>query len=118
MPMTVNTKLGNINVSENVIAVIAGISAMESYGIVGMAAKNAKDGFFELLKWDSLTRGIKVYTKDEMLIIDLHVILEYGVKISVVADNIIERVKFNVEKLTGQKVDEINVLVQGIRVGK
>ena len=67
---------------------------------------------------DSLTKGIKVYSKDNILAIDLHVILEYGVKISVVADNIIERVKFNVEKLTGQKVNQINVFVQGIRVGK
>ncbi|HEY4543868.1 MAG TPA: Asp23/Gls24 family envelope stress response protein [Tissierellaceae bacterium] len=118
MPTKVKTELGDINISENVIATIAGVSAMESYGIVGMAAKNATDGFFELLKWDSLTKGIKVYTKDNKLIIDLHVILEYGVKISVVADNIIDRVKFNVEKLTGQQVDKINVLVQGIRVGK
>ncbi len=118
MPTKVKTELGDINISENVIATIAGVSAMESYGIVGMAAKNATDGFFELLKWDSLTKGIKVYTKENKLIIDLHVILEYGVKISVVADNIIDRVKFNVEKLTGQQVDKINVLVQGIRVGK
>lgn len=70
------------------------------------------------MKWDFLTKGIKVYSKDNILTIDLHVILEYGVKISVVADNIIEKVKFNVEKLTGQKVDQINVIVQGIRVGK
>lgn len=118
MPAKTNTNLGKISIDDNVIATIAGVSAMESYGIVGMASKNATDGLFELLKWDYLTKGIKVYSKDNILTIDLHVILEYGVKISVVADNIIERVKFNVEKLTGQKVDQINVFVQGIRVGK
>ncbi len=118
MPAKTNTDLGTISIDDNVIATIAGVSAMESYGIVGMASKNATDGLFELLKWDSLTKGIKVYSKDNILAIDLHVILEYGVKISVVADNIIERVKFNVEKLTGQKVNQINVFVQGIRVGK
>ncbi len=118
MPAKTNTELGTISIDDNVIATIAGVSAMESYGIVGMASKNATDGLFELLKWDFLTKGIKVYSKDNMLTIDLHVILEYGVKISVVADNIIERVKFNIEKLTGHKVDQINVFVQGIRVGK
>ena len=118
MPAKTNTDLGTISIDDNVIATIAGVSAMESYGIVGMASKNATDGLFELLKWDSLTKGIKVYSKDNILAIDLHVILEYGVKISVVADNITERVKFNVEKLTGQKVNQINVFVQGIRVGK
>lgn len=118
MPTKKITDLGEIVISDNVIATIAGISAMESYGIVGMAAKNATDGLFELLKWDSLTKGIKVDTSNNKLTIDLHVILEYGIKISVVADNIIDKVKFNVEKFTGQKVDKINVLVQGIRVGK
>lgn len=118
MPAKTLTDLGTIVVDDSVIATIAGVSAMESYGIVGMASKNAADGFFELLKWENLTKGIKVYTKDDKLNIDLHVILEYGVKISVVAENIIERVKFNVEKLTGFNVDQINVHVQGIRVGK
>ena len=118
MPTKTITDLGAIVIDENVIATIAGVSAMESYGIVGMASKSAADGLFELLKWDHLTKGIKVTTKDNKLVIDLHVILVYGVKISVVAENIIERVKFNVENLTGYGVDKINVHVQGIRVGK
>ena len=118
MSAKTNTEYGVISIDDNVIATLAGISAMESYGIVGMASKNATDGLFELLKSDYLAKGIKVYTKDEKLTIDLHVILEYGVRISVVAENIIERVKFNIESLTGLKIDKINVHVQGIRVGK
>ncbi|MBU5426490.1 Asp23/Gls24 family envelope stress response protein [Tissierella pigra] len=118
MSAKTNTEYGVISIDDNVIATLAGISAMESYGIVGMASKNATDGLFELLKSDYLAKGIKVYTKDEKLTIDLHVILEYGVRISVVAENIIERVKFNIENLTGLKIDQINVHVQGIRVGK
>jgi uncharacterized alkaline shock family protein YloU len=118
MAAKINTELGVISIDENVIATIAGISAMECYGIVGMASKNATDGLFELLKSDYLTKGIKVYTKDNKLIIDLHVILEYGVKISVVAENIIDKVKFSVEKYTGIQVEHINVNVQGIRVEK
>jgi|SRR5699024_11153263 len=118
MPTNINTKLGKINIDDGVIATIAGVAAMESYGIVGMASKNATDGLFELLKWDHLTKGIKVYSKDNLISIDLHVILQYGVKISVVAENIIEKVKFNIENLTGHKVNDINVYVQGIRVQK
>lgn len=118
MSAKTSTDLGLISIDDNVIATLAGVSAMESYGIVGMASKNATDGLFELLKWDYLAKGIKVYSRDNVVTIDLHVILEYGVKISVVADNIIDRVKFSVEKLTGMKVDMINVYVQGIRVEK
>ncbi len=117
MPNRTNTKYGSINIDPSVIAKIAGISAMESYGIVGMASKNATDGLFELLKWDNLSRGIKVNIEDTEITIDLHVILEYGVRISVVAKNIIDRVKFNVEDLTGMKIENVNVHVEGIRVG-
>ena len=118
MPAKTNNEYGYINIEDNVIATIAGLSAMESYGIVGMASKNATDGFFELLKWDNLSKGVKVYTNGYEVEIDLHVILEYGMRISVVAENIIEKVKFNVENLTGLTVKKINVYVQGIRVEK
>ncbi len=118
MPAYLNNDNGNIDIDDNVIATIAGLSAMESYGIVGMASKNATDGFFDLLKWDNLSRGVKVYSNNNVITIDLHVILEYGMRISVVAENIIETVKFNLENQTGLKVDRVNVYVQGIRVEK
>ncbi len=89
---------------------------MESYGIVGMASKNAADGIFELLKFENLSKGIKVNTENNQINIELHVVLEYGVKISVVGQNIIERVKFNIENLTGLTIDNIEVLVEGIRL--
>ncbi|MCF6461031.1 Asp23/Gls24 family envelope stress response protein [Clostridium sp. Cult3] len=118
MPAKTNNEYGYINIEDSVIATIAGLSAMESYGIVGMASKSATDGFFQLLKWENLSKGIKVYTRDDEVEVDLHVILEYGVRISVVAENIIEKVKFNIENLTGLNVTKVNVYVQGIRVEK
>lgn len=118
MAAKIQNELGYISIDNNVIATIAGLSAMESYGIVGMASKNTTDGLFELLKWENLAKGIKVTTEENTALIDLYVILEYGVKISTVADNIIEKVKFNVENLTGLEVSRVNVFVQGIRVQK
>ncbi|MGI5950200.1 Asp23/Gls24 family envelope stress response protein [Peptoniphilus sp.] len=116
MPAIINRELGNIIIDDNVIANIVGISAMESYGIVGMASKNATDGIFELLRFENLSKGIKVNTEDNQINIELHVILEYGVKISTVCENIIERVKYNVEDLTGLTVDNIEISVEGIRL--
>ncbi len=118
MPAQSKNEYGIIDIDENVITTIAGLSAMESYGIVGMASKNATDGFFELLKWENLSRGIKVYTEGNSVTVELHVILEYGMKISVVAENIIDKVRFNVENLTGLNVKKVNIYVQGIRVEK
>ena len=60
MPAIINSELGSIVIDNSVIANIAGISAMESYGIVGMASKNAADGIFELLKSENLSKGIKL----------------------------------------------------------
>jgi len=118
MPARFNGELGSASIDDNVIATIAGLSAMECYGIVGMASKNATEGFFELLKWENLSKGVKVNTKGNEVQIDLYVILQYGVRISVVASNIIEKVKYNVENLTGLKVEKINVFVQGVKVQK
>ncbi|WP_036729095.1 Asp23/Gls24 family envelope stress response protein [Peptoniphilus mikwangii] len=116
MAANIKTESGNIVIENNVLANIAGISAMESYGIVGMASKNAADGLLEILRLDNLSRGIKVNTENGAINIELHVVLEYGVNISTVGENIIDRVKFNIESLTGLSVENIEVLVEGIRL--
>ena len=116
MPAIINRELGNIVIEDSVLANIAGISAMESYGIVGMASKNAADGIFELLRFENLSKGIVVKTDENEISIELHVVLEYGVKISTVGENIIDRVKFNVESLTGLSINQVEVIVEGIRL--
>lgn len=116
LPITVTSNNGNITIDNSVIATIAGISAMESYGIVGMSAKSATDGIFELLKFENLTKGIFVDTEHERVTIQLHVIIEYGIRISTVGQNVMDRVRFNVESLTGLEVDKVEVLVEGIRM--
>lgn len=108
--------LGEIVIADEVIATLAGISAMECYGIVGMASKRATDGLVELLGRENLSRGVKVYTHDDQITIDLYVIVEYGISIAAVARNIIETVKYNVENFTGMNVNRVNVMVEGVRV--
>ncbi|CDM69069.1 putative alkaline shock protein [Clostridium bornimense] len=114
--MNINNENGNIIYSDEVIANIVGISTMECYGVVGMASKSPKDGLWELLKGENLSKGVKVNCKDEILNIEIYIIVEYGTKISVIANNIIQKVKYNVENLTGLKVSTITVNVQGVRV--
>ena len=114
--MNINNENGNIIYSDEVIANIVGISTMECYGVVGMASKSPKDGLWELLKGENLAKGVKVNCKDEILNIEIYIIVEYGTKISVIANNIIQKVKYNIENLTGLKVSTITVNVQGVRV--
>lgn len=107
---------GSINYSHEVLANIVGLSTMECYGVVGMVSKNAKDGFWEILKKESLSKGVKIYNKDDKLSIELYIMVEYGTKISVIANNIIQKNKYNIENYTGLKVSNITVNVQGVRV--
>ena len=118
MSAKIETNLGTISIEEEVIARVAGCAAMDCYGIVGMAAKNMKDGLFQLLKVESLTKGIKVYVNDEdgTLSLDFHIIVEYGTNISAIADNIINTVKFKIEDCFDINTDKINVFVEGVRV--
>lgn len=116
MSIKIGNELGTIVLDPGVISTIAGYSALKSYGIVGMASKNTKEGIFELLKMDFVSKGIKVDIEDDVISIDMNVILEYGMQIEVVAQNIVDNVKYNIKQLTGLDVDHVNVIVQGVRI--
>lgn len=112
----ISNKLGEIRINPEVIAIYAGTTAVECFGIVGMAAISMKDGLVRLLKKESLTHGINVDIEDNRISLDFHVIVAYGISISAVADNLIENVKYKVEEFTGMAVDKINIYVEGVRV--
>lgn len=116
MKCHINNMMGEILIDTDVIARYAGSVAVECFGIVGMAAVSMTDGLVKLLKRDSLKHGINVEVNDNKLSISFHVIIAYGVSISAVSDNLIENVKYKVEKFTGIEVEKINVFVEGVRV--
>ena len=111
-----NTELGEVTINSDVIAAYAGSVAVECFGIVGMAAVNAKDGLVKLLKRDTMTHGISVKIEDNRIKLAFHIIIAYGVSISTVADNLIENVKYKVEEFTGMSVERVNIFVEGVRV--
>lgn len=108
---------GYIHYSDEVLAKIVGLSTMECYGVVGMVSKNASEGFWELMRVENLSKGVKVtLTEEDRLNIELFVMVEYGTKISVIANNIIQKVRYSVENYTDLKVSAITVNVQAVRV--
>lgn len=107
---------GVITISKDVIAHIAGAAAVECYGIVGMANRKLQDGLYQLIGNESLDKGIAVNIKENKIGIDMYIVVSYGTKISVVAQNIIENVRYQVEKATGIEIEKINVIVQGVKV--
>jgi len=117
MGKEISNELGKIMIAEEVIETIAGLSAMECYGLVGMSSKNMQDGIADLLGWDNLSKGVSVEIEEENVSIILNIIVEYGTNIHEVANNIIERVKYSLKNRVGIEVDNIEINVQGVRIG-
>ncbi len=110
------TEYGTVFIDNNVIAKVAGLTAVECFGIVGMAALSKRDGIVKMLTRNSLAKGVMVTVEPDGLAIDFHVIVSYGIAISTIADNLVEAVRYQVENITNFKVKKINIVVEGVRV--
>ncbi len=107
-----------IRISDDVVSVIAGVAVSEVPGVAGMAGGFA-GGISEVLSGKkNLSKGIKVEVGEKETKIDVNIIVEYGTRIPDVAFEIQNRVKKAVETMTGLKVLEVNVHVQGVSTDK
>ena len=113
--IVLNEGENNIEISDDVVAVIAGMAASEVSGVAEMAGGFA-GGISEVLSGKkNLAKGIKVEVLDNKEArIDVNIIVEYGARIPDVAFEIQKRVKKSVENMTGLSVLEVNVHVQGV----
>lgn len=119
MSISKSTQYGNINISIDAIASLAGGVVTECYGVVGMASqKFVKDGIAELLKKENYTKGVVVTNKEDVLELDLYIIVSHGVKISEVVREVQERVKYTLEKSLELDFNAVNVYVQDVKVMK
>ena len=118
MTVKINTKDGQIELTDEVIATVVGGAATEIFGVVGMASKNAiKDNFQALLGKETFSKGVVVKTTEAGTIaVDVYTVLSYGTKISEVSKNIQERVKFSLENQLGITTDTVNVYIQNIKI--
>ena len=117
MSIEMKTVFGQIDISNDVIATIAGGAAVDCYGIVGMASKNQiKDGITDILRKDNFSRGVIVRQENDEVHIDMYIIVSYGTKISEIAHNVQSKVKYTLDKTVGLSASSINIFVQGVRV--
>ena len=115
--MSTEKDFGMIDISTSAVSTIAAQAINQCYGVVGMASKNIANGIATMLSRES-RRGIDVRIEEAGIVIDVYVIVEYGVRIKTVAESIQHTVKFHVEKSIGMDVLEVNVYVQGLRINK
>ncbi len=107
---------GDLHVANEVLADIVGNAAMECYGIVGMAAPNAADGFAKLLPASRLRRGVVVEPTDNGVKVDLYVVIEYGTTIQAVSQNLTDQVTFALTEYAKVPIDSIEVHVVDVKV--
>lgn len=108
-----NTEKGSIKIADEVVGIIAGLAATEIDGIAGMSSGIA-GGIAEILGRKNLSNGVKVQVGEKEAVVDLYIIVDYGVQIPEVAKSVQENVKCAIENMTGLLVIEVNVHVHGV----
>ena len=113
--MKLQNDLGEIRISSDVFTAITGSAATNCYGVKGMAVRSKTDGLVHLLKRESMAKGVKVYyNEDGTVSIELHIIVENGVNLPAVCKAIIDRLRYDVTRITGVTVRSVHVCVDSM----
>ena len=103
----------NMMITDEAIAVMAGVAASEVRGVARMSGGFA-GGIAEVFGRRNLSKGVKVVTKNDTTTVDLYVVVKYGYRIPDLAYEIQENVKDTIESLSGISVDAVNIHIQGV----
>jgi len=109
------TSLGGIHISPDAVATIAYHATLESYGVVGLAPKNLAEELAHTITREP-TRGVSVQYDGDKIDIEIYIVVEYGTRITSVANSVANTVRYHVEKALGLRINTINVHVAGLRV--
>ncbi len=112
-----NSEYGKTIIANEVVAVIAGLAASQIPGVASMSS-GFVDDITTSLGMKSSKRGVKVELMDDVAKIDVSIVVDYGVKIPDVANNIRSNIIESVQGMTGLTVDEVNIYVQGVHLKK
>ncbi|MFR1708130.1 MAG: Asp23/Gls24 family envelope stress response protein [Clostridium sp.] len=105
---------GIVRISDEVIGVIASLAASEIEGVAGMSAGLVEDISKKITGKKNVSKGVKVTMDNGSAVIDLHMSVEYGIKIPDMALKVQKNVKNTVETMTGLNVSLVNIHVQNI----
>ena len=109
---------GELIIAEEVIAELAGYTALESYGVVGMAAPSVQDGIAKLLPMRRLQRGIVLSFDENGVTVVLHVFIKNGTNLAAVSQNLADSVRYTLEHYAQLKVADVIVHVEGVHIEK
>lgn len=108
---------GAIDISIDVFTNIVGDAATRCFGVKGMAGKSKESGLYQLLRRESMSKGVEVLTNDDDTIsIKLHIVVEHGVNITTLGNSIMNEVSYKVTEATGVKVKSVDIFVDAMNI--
>lgn len=110
-----NNNIGEVKISDEVVAIVAGLAATEVEGVVSLAG-NITNDMVAKLGIKNLAKGVKVYVNEQTVSVNLVVNIKYGTSIPSVSATIQEKVKSAVETMTGLDVSEVNIKISGVNI--
>lgn len=109
--------IGEVQIADEVVAIIAGLAATEVDGVASMAG-NITNDLIARLGMKNLSRGVKVDVLEGIVTVSLALVLKYGYNIMDVSAKIQEKVKAAVENMTGLTVADVNIRIAGVDMGE
>ena len=108
-------KIGEVQIADEVVAIIAGLAATEVEGVDSMAG-NITNELVGKLGMKNLSKGVKVTVTEEHVSVDLSLNMQYGYSIPAVSEKVQDKVKTAIENLTGLTVLEVNIKIAGVNM--
>ena len=116
--VNITNEKGTISITNEVLTNLAGDAATSCFGVKGMAGRSKDGGPLQLLRRESMSKGVHVQVhEDDTISIDLHIIVDNGVNLTTVGESIISRVRYEVTKYTGTEVRAVNVFIDSMMIG-
>lgn len=113
--VNISNSKGNISITKEVFTYLAGDAATSCFGVKGMAGRSKDGGPLQLLRRESMSRGVEVhYNDDGSISLELHIGVDHGVNISAVSRSIMNEVSYKLSKSTGVPVKRVDVYIDTI----
>lgn len=110
-------KLGEVQIADEVVAIIAGLAATEVEGVASMAG-NVTNELVAKLGMKKLSKGVNVLVTDQNVDVDLALNIDYGYNIMQVSEKVQDRVKTAIQNMTGLHVSMVNVRIASVDMEK
>ncbi len=115
MEKKINANIGEVQIADDVVAIIAGIAATEVQGVASMAGNITKE-IISKLGMKNLSKGVKVTVSDSDVTVDVSINIAYGYSVPEVSMKVQEKVKTAIENMTGLFVKEVNIQIAGVAI--